>query len=120
MSITAAEFAEYVYRHVVEDNLRVYASLLRQDATKIGDAAWRKIADAHRTMNSDQRAATQLLASLVLVDAVSNVLGILDGTCILEEHRQEFRVLYGDGNAPLNGSLQDIFLAIVEQRCPRE
>jgi len=46
----------------------------------------------------------------VSIDTVSSIFGVLDGVTLLDQFREDFAVTY-DGGPPLNGDLQDIFLA---------
>jgi hypothetical protein len=43
-------------------------------------------------------------------------LGILDGTSILRDYRDDFCLMYGNDTDKLNGNLQDYFLADIEKR----
>ncbi len=47
----------------------------------------------------------------VIVDTLSNVFGVLDGSTPLENYRDYFHLAYGDDPQDLNGDLQDIFLS---------
>jgi hypothetical protein len=108
------DFAGCIHREVIEDNLRSYDHLLARPLEQIRDATWRKIAQTYATMNNDQQEALRLLARQVMVDTASNILGILDGSSILESYRKEFSLTYGTDSDRLNGELQDYFLAEME------
>jgi len=49
-----------------------------------------------------------------MVDTVSNLFGIIDGTSLLETYREEFSLTYGKDTTRLNGDLQDLFLEAEE------
>lgn len=51
----------------------------------------------------------------VEVDAVSNILGVLDGVVSIGEEDIEFKVTINDNNEPINGDLQDLFLEYDEE-----
>jgi hypothetical protein len=65
-------------------------------------------------MDEEQRAALRAFGRQVMIDTVSNLFGILDGTSILEHHREEFLLTYGKASDKLSGDLQDYFLAMYE------
>lgn len=49
------------------------------------------------------------------MDAVSNILGVLDGVVSIGEEDIEFKVTINDNNEPINGDLQDLFLEYDEE-----
>ena len=50
-----------------------------------------------------------------IVDTLSNVFAVLDGVACLPGYREDFVLRYGADPAPLNGGLQDLFLAAEEE-----
>lgn len=112
--MTPEDFAECIHDEVIEDNLKCYHDLLAKPSARIDDPVWQKISRAYETMSETQRNALHLMARQAMIDTASNILGILDGTSILRDHREEFSVIYGSAGDRLNGDLQDHFLARVE------
>jgi hypothetical protein len=66
------------------------------------------------TMDDEQRTALRAAVEQVMIDTISNIFGILDGSSILEKYREDFVLTYGESRSPLNGELQDYFLASLE------
>ncbi|WP_243646888.1 hypothetical protein [Melghiribacillus thermohalophilus] len=49
------------------------------------------------------------------MDAVSNILGVLDGVVSIGEEDIDIKVSISDNNKPINGDLQDLFLEYDEE-----
>lgn len=89
---------------VVEDILNRYVEFLRQsDPEKIKNSEWQRFATALRRSGAEETIPT--VFRQVLVDALANVLGVLDGSSNLATMRGDFRVFY-DGTL-LDKSLAD-------------
>ena len=112
--MTPQDFVSCIRIEVVEQNLKTYASVCSMPADEIRDPQWQEMARACSTMTESQLTAVRHFTRKVMVDTASNILGILDGTCILADYRKAFDLKYGDSSTPLNGDLQDYFLADLE------
>ena len=108
------EFIARVRDGVIEQNLRVYSELLRKPPASIRDPRWKVIAASYARMDDDQKAAVAVLIRQVIVDTLSNVFGILDGSSLLKGFRDSFVLSYGPDGERLNGDLQDLLLAAEE------
>lgn len=114
--MTPQDFVGCVRREVIEQNLRTYEDLLATPVDHIRDEQWRRIATNYVSMNEEQRTAVLVLTRKAMIDTASNILGILDGTSLLENYREAFALTYGAAGRQLNGDLQDYFLADLEER----
>ena len=72
---------------------------------------WPQIAQLYRSLTEEQRRQFMEGIRQVIVDTLSNMLGILDGSTLLEKHRDDFHLTYGDDPQEINGDLQDLFLS---------
>jgi hypothetical protein len=113
--MTPKDFADCIRREVIRDNLGYYNDLLARPPDRIRPGGvWQKIVKAFGTMNDEQQEALLTLTQQAMVDTASNILGILDGSSILQDYREEFLLRYGESPDRLNGALQDHFLAGME------
>jgi hypothetical protein len=113
--VTPQEFSACLRREVIDQNVKVYDRLLTAPPADVRDDRWRAVAAAYTTMNKEQQTAVRTLVRRVMIDTVSTLLGILDGSSLLDRHREDFRLTYGKDRTTLNGDLQDYFLADVEE-----
>ncbi|WP_394832929.1 helicase RepA family protein [Pendulispora rubella] len=89
--------------------MKDYAENLNMPLERVRDPIYRPIVTAFQQMNAEQQAAMHAFARLVLVDTISSLFGILDGSSRMRDFGEEFSVMY-EGEK-LNGNLQDDFLA---------
>jgi hypothetical protein len=102
------KFVKELKEVIVEDNLRLYAKFVHEkDPNQIKSEEWRKFMAA--VGSHDAEGAVSVVFRQVLVDALANVLGVLDGSSTLPSMRGEFRITY-DGEL-LDKSLADTFWA---------
>ena len=114
--MTPEEFVSCIRNEVLDGNLRTYVDLLNNTpAEGAADEYWQELLQAYSSMNERQRSALRLMARQVMIDTISNLFGVLDGTSPLEDHRESFVLTYGAANEKLNGDLQDYFLAAEEE-----
>jgi hypothetical protein len=111
--MTTQEFVSCLRREVLEANLRTYRNSLESSLSgaEVRDAYWRQTTELYRSLSEEDRRRLIAVIRQVVVDTLSNVLGILDGSTLLEKHRDYFHLTYGDQPHELNGELQDLFLA---------
>lgn len=111
--MTPRSFVSGLRRTVVSENLSTYRTLLEStDRTEATDEYWISVLSLYDQLNSSQRALLLSLIRQVIVDTLSTVLGIIDGTHTMESESGE--VLLQSGSQILNGSLQDMFLEFEE------
>jgi hypothetical protein len=110
--MTPEEFVACLRREVLEQNLQTYDAVLSQDRTApVKDEYWRAVLDLYAQLGDSQQRVLKGIFRQVIVDTISNMLGVLDGTTILESHRKDFLLTYGGESRKLNGYLQDLFLS---------
>jgi len=111
--MTPQDFVECIRREILEANLELYCQTLERSLSepKISDELWRGTGDLYRSLDTDHR--RQMIGTIrqVMVATLSNVLGVLDGSSLLERHRDYFHLTYGTAPTELNGELQDPFLS---------
>src|SRR5947207_10125305 len=107
------EFVSCVRREIMEANLTMYRQELeRSVSTKtVRDSHWPQMAALYQSLTEEQRRQFVEGIRQVMVDTLSNVLGVLDGSTLLEKHRDYFHLSYGDDPQKINAELQDLFLS---------
>lgn len=107
------KFIEKLYKAIIKDGIDEYKDLLGntnlEDAT---DKYWEKSLDLYKSLTADNREKMLKFAELVMIDTISNIFGVLDGSTSLPEESFECKVSI-NGNSTEN-ELQDTFLAYVE------
>lgn len=119
-SMTDREFAALLLEHVVGDAVRFYreqitTELVREGGVLPPDPLWREVAILARSLTPAQRSIVIAFARQASIDAVSCILGVIDGTSFIPGAVEDFVLTYGDGERlTLSGDLQDCFLEAVE------
>jgi hypothetical protein len=111
--MTPQDFVSCVRREVLEANLALYRQNLGRSVQSSAEphTFWPKMTELYQSLTEEQRRQFVEGIRQVMVDTLSNVLGILDGSTLLEHHRGYFHLTYGDEPHELNGELQDLFLS---------
>ena len=107
------EFISCIRREVLDANLAMYKQGFEHSAsiTTKQDSRWPRMATLYQSLTEQQQVQLMEAIRQVMEDTLSNVLGILDGSTLLENHRGSFHLTYDDKPEELNGELQDIFLS---------
>jgi hypothetical protein len=111
--MTAEEFVSCIRREILEENLALYRQYLEHPSLSASarDTYWPRMTELYQSLNEDQRRLFIDGIRQVMVDTLSNVFGILDGSTVLKEHREYFHLTYSSEPQELNGDLQDLFLS---------
>jgi len=105
------DFVEALYDEVVNRPAAEYFTELDQcTQSDIKDDYGKSVWKLWSELTDEQRAVVRSIVRQVAIDTVSHMLGIIDGPTLLNKYRGEFCLTY-DGGPPLNGDLQDLFLA---------
>lgn len=108
--MTKERFVLGLWKHVIEEEKQLYASSLKHtDISNVTDPYWVKVLQLYNDLNESQRAILNEIVEQISVDAVSSLLGILDGVCFLDGAEGQFR-LTAIGGGQLSGDLQEQFL----------
>jgi hypothetical protein len=111
--MTPEEFVSSVRHEVVESYLRTYQEKMESAIAgdEIREPYWPETARFYQSLTDEQRKQFVRAIRQTMVDTLSFVFGILDGSTLLEKHRDYFHLTYGDETQELNGELQDLFLS---------
>lgn len=114
--MTPEDFVSQVRSTVVQQNVATYRDLFESMTPEgASDTYWKRALALHRSLSEADRAILLDIMRQVMVDAVSNLFGILDGASALEGPREDFTLTSRPDNLTLNGNLQDLFLAAEER-----
>lgn len=112
-------FVESVYRTIVEEGKSTYKSLYED--TKISEKTieyWKNAVTLYRSLNAEQQTIFMNILEQTMIDTVSGVFGVLDGSGTLSGG--EFECDVKINGASTEEGLQDAFLAFVENRAKEE
>lgn len=110
--MTPDQLAAYIRTDILEPALAGY----RQDlechpgALDIPAKDRAGMGEFYQSLSDEQRFAFMTSVRHVMIDTLSNVLGVFDGATELKDHRDFFHLTYGEDPRDLNGELQDLFL----------
>lgn len=107
------KFVEALYKEVIENGVDVYKNLL--DNTDIGEAEdpyWISALELYNDLTAEQRDKMLGFARMVMIDTISSVFSVMDGSGNLQGETFEFDVSINGEST--EGDLQDTFLCFVE------
>ena len=116
------DFVAAVKANVVDENVETYEHLFSTtDRNGVTDPYWARALALYDELDSDARRVLLEAVRQVVIDTVSNVLGVLDGSSTLAGYDVNFSLrTVPDGGENMAGYLQDAFLALVEQEAHDE
>lgn len=111
--MTPQEFVSCIRREVLDNYLNTFHEKMESTLSgeNIREPYWPQTAEFYRSLSEEQRQQFTAAIRQVMVDTLSYVFGILDGSTLLEKHRDYFHLTYGAKAQDLNGELQDLFLS---------
>ena len=107
-------FIRSLYRTIVKEGKSEYKGLFEN--TKVEDATdkyWISALQLYDNLTEENREKLMGVIELVMIDTISSMLGIIDGSSTLSECDAEPKLYLND--ADTDGELQDLFLEYVEE-----
>ncbi len=109
------KFVKDVYKSVIEDGKNIYKDLYENTKiTKKTVDYWKNALELYRSFDDKQKNVFMNIVTHTMIDTVSSVLGILDGSSTLPTDNFDFEVKI-NGISTKN-ELQDTFLGFVEEK----
>ena len=108
------KFVKNIYKTVVEGGERIYKNLYED--TKITEKTvdyWKNALELYRSFDDKQKNVFMNVVKQTMIDTVSNVFGILDGSSTLSTEDFEFEVKIN--GVSTENELQDTFLEFVKE-----
>ena len=106
------EFIKSIYAAIVEDNLSIYQGLFDRDNNEHTIDYWKNARKLYCEFDENQKEIFYSVIRQVIVDTISNVFGVLDGACSLDDSEWDIRIDINGKDT--NSELQDKFLEYVE------
>lgn len=107
------KFVEKIYKTIVEDGIGEYKNLLDNTTLKNAtDKYWINALELYEKLSAEEKEKMLKFAELIMIDTISSVFGILDGSSTLSEETFEFDVMIN--GISTENELQDTFLGFVE------
>ncbi len=112
----ALKFVEELRRFVIDENHEQYIKSIRNiNSEGVTDEYWRSAIKTFNHLDADAQEIFSAILRKVQVDTMSLILGILDGNMILENQEKDFSLTTVGEKEPINGTLQEMFLALEEE-----
>ncbi|MCA1066119.1 transposase (plasmid) [Rossellomorea sp. AcN35-11] len=108
------KLVEAIYQSIVKENLVLYKHTY--ESTKVNsstDEHWKSAITLFDNLNPVDKEVMLRIVEQTMIDTISNVLGLIDGSSTLEGEVLDFKVLLNEG---AEGGLQDIFLELIENQ----
>lgn len=107
-------FINGLYESVVRENKELYRNIFdNTDVDKKTTEYWKETLMFYDQLPMDHRRVLLNIIEQIMIDTVSNVLGIIDGSSTLGAGIIEPKLLLSEEDT--EGELQDLFLAYVEE-----
>lgn len=106
-------FVKSLYESIVKENLELYRNLYETTNIETGiNEHWKKTLNFYKNLTEGDRETLMKLIEQIMIDTISNLLGVVDGSSTLKDCSVEPKLLL-DGN-DTDGELQDKFLELIE------
>ena len=111
--------AETLVNAVIESVLDKNTSFYRETLTHsegATDPYWIAALAFYSSLSERQQDVVIRMMQQAVIDTISNIFGVLDGSSALPGMPERFRLTYGSSPEKLNGDLQDLFIGEMEER----
>ncbi|MCM1162535.1 MAG: hypothetical protein NC412_15125 [Roseburia sp.] len=109
------EFAKRIYKTIIEDGGDFYKELYENtEITEKTIDYWKDALELYNSFNYNQKNIFMNVIKQTMIDTISSVFGILDGSSTLSGGNMEFDVKIN--GISTEDEMQDIFLEIVEEK----
>jgi hypothetical protein len=111
--MTPKELVASLKRKIVDVQMTHYMRFLAEAHAVSDDryTQWPRLSKTYRQLSDDEKRALEWGLRQSALEALSGVLGVLDGSVLLQQYRGEFHLFYDEDGQQLNGELQDLLLA---------
>lgn len=111
------EFIKKLYDSIVRENKVIYTDLFNNTKIEeVTDDYWIEALKFYDGISEDSKEVFFKIIKQIEIDAISNFLGILDGTVTLGDEIIDVDVLFKENQEKINGDLQDLFLEYDEEQ----
>ena len=107
------KFIESIFASIVEGNVAIYKELFNEEVNKDNVIDyWKNAMKFYGDIDESQREVFFSIIKTVIIDTISNVFGVIDGVCAIDDKDWSIKMSINGHNT--NSELQDVFLAYVE------
>jgi hypothetical protein len=107
-------FVKSLYETIVKENLELYKNLYETtNVTSKTDEYWKKAISLYDSLNDENKDILMKIIEQTMIDTISNMLGVIDGSSTLNDCALEPKLLLDSNDT--EGELQDLFLETVEE-----
>lgn len=107
------QFAKAVYATVVQDGLHGYKEMYEETVGSSDTDLYSQAIRMYQQMDAEQQKLMMHLIEVVMVDTVSHVFGLIDGSSTLNDSDIEATLLLDDVDS--EGELQDSFIGYLQE-----
>lgn len=107
------QLVKSLYKSIVLENMELYKNLF--SSTEVGPKTteyWKNAMDLYNTFSGNDKETFMSIIEQTIVDTISNILGIVDGSSTLSDFDSELKLVIDDYES--DGELQDKFLELIE------
>ena len=106
------KFVDCLLDGIVKENLTMYKEILDTPLTEVTDKYWQEVITLYNSVDKDKKLTIIEIFKQVMIDTISNILGIIDGNVSLGDFEHELKLRIDD--VEVEDSLQDTFLESAE------
>lgn len=107
------QFVKAVYATVVQEGLHAYKEMYEEEVSPSDTNLYSQAIHMYQQMDTEQQKLMMHLMEVVMVDTVSHVFGVIDGSSPLIDSDMEATVLLDDVDT--EGDLQDSFIGYLQE-----
>ncbi|TCI62667.1 MULTISPECIES: hypothetical protein [Exiguobacterium] len=112
MSEKTELFVKAVYETVVQEGLHMYKEMYEEELSSSDDDLYSQAIHMYQQMNAEQQRLMMHMIEVVMVDTVSHIFGLIDGSSGLNGSDIEATLLLDDVDT--EGYLQDLYIGYLQ------
>jgi len=113
VEVKTEEFVKDVYATVVQDALSGYKDMYEEEVSLSDIDLYSQAIHMYQQMDPEQQRLMMHIVEVVMVDTVSHVFGVIDGSSPLNDSDIEAKLLLDDIDT--EGYLQDLFIGYLQE-----
>ena len=107
------QFVKAVYATVVQDALSDYKDMYEEEVSVSDTELYSQAIHMYQQMDPEQQKLMMHIIEVVMVDTVSHIFGVIDGSSPLNDSDMEATLLLDDVDS--EGELQDSFIGYLQE-----
>ncbi len=107
------EFIRSLINGVINENLVLYKEIIDTPIAEVTDEYWKNVISLYNSVDRSRQETIVDIFKQVMIDTVSTMLGIIDGSIAIDDYENELELRINDQKT--DDCLQDIFLELTEE-----